>query len=161
MKPINEMNQIEIIEEILQLRTKYPILTLEDETIFDNSTIHLEHLRRLTLKYREQRDPSEEIDYEIDNPFTFNESFENIHFIFNEVEKHLSLDVDVDTDTSDDVTKLYPNQLPIEFFSRNVEIQNEFIEVFRKLVELEDDIKSIIYPKDLSQTEEVRKRVVQ
>ena len=156
MKPINEMNQIEIIEEILQLRTKYPILTLEDETIFDNSTIHLEHLRRLTLKYREQRDPSEEIDYEIDNPFTFNESFENIHFLFNEVENHLRMDVTLDCIEDYDV---YP--IPNEYFSSNIKIQNEFIEVFRKLVELEDDIKSIIYPKDLSQTEEVRKRVVQ
>ena len=73
------------------------------------------------------------------NPYTFEESFENFQLLFFEVEEHLRWDsvnyVDGDQ----------PTVIPNEMFVRCLEIQNEFVDLFEKLVNLEGDIKGIVY----------------
>ena len=71
------------------------------------------------------------------NPYTFEESLENFQLVFFEVEEHLRWDGENYVDDR-------PTVIPNEMFVRCCEIQNEFVDLFEKLVNLEGDIKDIV-----------------
>ena len=72
------------------------------------------------------------------NPYTFGESLENFQLVFFEVEEYLRWD-------SENYVYDRPIVIPNEMFLRCMEIQNEFVDLFKKLVNLEKDIEDIVH----------------
>ena len=90
------------------------------------------------------------------NPFFVDEAFDYFNSVFYEVEDHL-FPMNSERFEEDD----RPIELPSEMFSRCEEIQNEFVDLFEKLVNLEGDIKDIINDPSIKRFTDIRWRVNQ